>query len=201
MNPSGHARQRPVIIFCRFSRWTGAAVLTMFLIGIAEGAVQYSRRSHVSEPHAPGTNSITIHVALAIAAAATVTGVQVWRSRHPARRGPSPWAAPFSASALARLGRTIQSAGWPPQNMLRALATMALLVVQAYWPLMMGQHLTGDLDPNQAVNAWGGPSYLGAVLAHWLDGIVIFYAVGLLLNWVLLPSAAQGLARRDAYRP
>jgi hypothetical protein len=199
MNLSEHARQRPVTIPYRFSRWTGAAVLTLFLIGIAEGAVQYARRSHVIEPQAPGTNAITIHVALAIVAAATVAGVQVWRSRHPARRGSSPWAAPFSASALARIGRTIRSAGRSfPQNMLRALATLVLLVVQAYWPLMMGQHLTGDLDPNQTVNAWGGPSYLGAVLAHWLDGIAIFYAVGLLLNWVLLPSAAQGLARHDA---
>jgi hypothetical protein len=99
LNLSGHARQGPAIIPRRSSRWTGAAVLIVFLIGIAEGAVDYSRRSQVIEPHAPGTNSITVHVALAIAAAATVTGVQVWRSRHPARRGPSPWAAPFSASA------------------------------------------------------------------------------------------------------
>jgi hypothetical protein len=191
MNVLDHARQRPAIIPRRFSRWTGAAVLTMFLIGIVEGAVDYARRSHVTEPHAPGTNAITIHVALAIAAAATVAGVQVWRSRHPARRGSSPWAAPFSARALARVGRTIRSAGtWPPQNMLRALATVVLLVVQLYWPLMMGQHLTGDLDPSQTVNAWGGPGYLGAVLAHWLDGIALFYAGGLLLNWVLLPSAA-----------
>jgi hypothetical protein len=82
--------------------------------------------------------------------------------------------------------------------MLRALAAMALLVVLAYWPVMMGQHLTSDLDPNQTVTAWGGPSYMGAVLAHWLDGIVAFYAVGLLLSWVLLPSAAQGLAHLDA---
>jgi hypothetical protein len=195
---TAHAKQRPVTIPYRFSRWTGTTVLILFLIGIAEGATEYIRRSHVIKPHAPGTNAITIHVALAIAAAATVIGVQVWRSRHPARRGPSPWAAPFSANALARLSRTIRSAGSaPPQNMLRALAAMALLVVQAYWPVMMGQHLTGDLDPNRTVNAWGGPSYLGAVLAHWLDGIIAFYAVGLLLSWVLPPSAAAARLLSD----
>jgi hypothetical protein len=199
MSLTEHTTQRPVTIPYRFSRRTGAAVLALFLIGIAEGTVEYARRSHVIKTHAPGTNAITIHVALAIALAATVISVQVWRSRHPARRGHSPWAAPFSASALARLGRTIRSAGnGSPQNILRALTMIALLVVQAYWPLMMGQHLTADLDPNHTVNAWGGPSYLGAVLAHWLDGIIAFYAIGFLPSRILLPLTAHNPAHRNA---
>jgi len=101
-------------------------VLILFLTGIAEGAVEYADRSHVIEAHAPGANAITVHVALAIAAAAVVIGVQVWRSRHPARRGPSPWAAPFSARALARVGGSIRSAG-ASQNLLRVLVAIVLL--------------------------------------------------------------------------
>lgn len=54
----------------------------------------------------------------------------------------------------------------------------------------MGMQVTGGLDPNATVNAWGGPTYLGALLARWLDGIVSFYAAAFLLSCLLLPAAA-----------
>lgn len=193
MNLSEQETQWPMVISYRFSRWTGAAIFILFLIGMAEGAAEYASRSHVMEAQAPGTNLVPVFAGLGIATAAGVIGVQIWRSRQqPARRGSSPWAAPFSARALARLGRTLRSAGqgrtWHP---LRALATAGLLVILAYWPFMMGAHLTSDLDPNATVNAWGGPSYAGAVLAHWLGGILAFYATSLLLHWVMLPAVTQ----------
>ncbi len=63
---------------------------------------------------------------------------------------------------------------------------MPLVLVLLYTPLRMGQQITGGLDPNATVNAWGGPTYLGALLAHWLDGIVGFYAAAFLLSRLLL---------------
>lgn len=48
------------------------------------------------------------------------------------------------------------------------------------------------LDPNATVNAWGGPTYLGALLAHSLDAMVGFYAAAFLLGRLLLPAAATG---------
>jgi hypothetical protein len=36
-----------------------------------------------------------------------------------------------------------------------------------------------------------GPSYLGALLAHWLDGIAGFYAAALLLSRLLLREEGE----------
>ncbi len=172
------------------SRLTLTVFAALFLAGIAEGAVEYARRSPRIERHVPGTNAITIHVLLAVAAAAAVISIQAPRSRRPAPRGPSPWAAPFSASALARLRRTIRAARTPSiPNLARVIAAVPLVLVLLYTPFRMGQQITGGLDPDATVNAWGGPTYLGALLAHWLDGIVGFYVAAFLLNRLLLPAA------------
>lgn len=176
----------------RLSRRSGPAFLALFLIGVAGGAVAYARRLAVSASHVAGSNAVTIHVVLAIAAIAVVAGVQAGRARRPGRRGPSPWAAPFSARAVARLGRTIRLAGGPSLPALaRAIATVPLVLVLLYAPFRMGEQVIGGLDPNATVNAWGGPTYAGALLAHWLDCIVGFYAAAFLLSLLLLPAAAD----------
>jgi hypothetical protein len=64
-----------------------------------------------------------------------------------------------------------------------------------------GLQVLGELDPNFCVNAWGGPSCLGASLAHWMDAFIIFFAsivvVRLVSSWQgniaerLLGSAAK----------
>jgi hypothetical protein len=176
----------------RLSRLSGTVFPLLFLIGVAEGAAQYARRSSAIVRHVAGSNAITIHVVLAIAAAAAVIGIQAGRRRRPAERGPSPWAAPFSASALARLSRTIRFAhGLSLRNLARVIATVPLVFVLLYAPFRMGQQITSGLDPSATVNAWGGPTYLGALLAHWLDSIVGFYAAAFLLSYLLLPPAAE----------
>jgi hypothetical protein len=38
-----------------------------------------------------------------------------------------------------------------------------------------GMQVTIALDPNATVNAWGGPGYWGASLAHWMDAIYLLY--------------------------
>jgi hypothetical protein len=172
------------------SRLTLTVFAALFLAGIAEGAVEYAHRSPRMERHVPGTDASTVHVLLAVAAAAAAISIQARRSRRPALRGRSPWAAPFSASALARLRRTIRAARMPSiPNLARVIAAVPLVLVLLYTPFRMGQQITGGLDPNATVNAWGGPTYLGALLAHWLDGIVGFYVAAFLLNRLLLPAA------------
>jgi hypothetical protein len=168
----------------RFSRVTVTVFAVLLVAGIAEGAAEYARRSPTTERHVAGTNAIAVHVLIAVAAAAAVFSIQARRSRQPARlRGPSPWAAPFSASAASRLSRTVRLArGLSLPNLARAAAAVPLVLVLLYTPFRMGMQITGGLDPNATVNAWGGPTYLGALLAHWLDAIVIFYAVAFLLN-------------------
>jgi hypothetical protein len=41
-----------------------------------------------------------------------------------------------------------------------------------------------------ATLAWGGPSYLGAMLAHYLDALYLFYVEALLLNLILVKRTA-----------
>jgi hypothetical protein len=76
-------------------------------------------------------------------------------------------------------------------NLARVAATVPLVLLLAYAPFRLGAQLIGGLDPNATVNAWGGPSYLGALLAHWLDGLVAFYAAAFLLSRLLLRAEGE----------
>jgi hypothetical protein len=176
----------------RLSRVTATVFAVLLVAGLAEGAADYARRSPTTGQHVAGTNAITVHALIAVAATAAVVSIQARRSRQPAcRRGPSPWAAPFSATAASRLRRTIRLAGGLSlPNLARAVAAVPLVLVLLYTPFRLGMQITGGLDPNATVNAWGGPTYLGALLAHYLDGIVGFYAAAFLLSRLLLPAAA-----------
>lgn len=175
----------------QLSRLSVTVFSALFLTGIAAGAVEYSHRSPVTERHVAATNAITIHVLLAIAATAAVLGIQARRSRRPAQRKHSPWTAPFSASAMRRLSRTIRFAdGLSVPNLARVMAALPLVLVLVYAPVRMGAQISSGLDPNATVNAWGGPTYFGALLAHWLDAIVSFYVAAFLLSHVLLPAAS-----------
>lgn len=192
MRTAGHIDPRPGIPRSRLSRLILLAFAALFLIGMAEGVVEYATRSPVIARRVRGTNAVTIHVLLAIATAAAVISIQAWRARHPARRGPSPWTAPFSANALHRLSETFRFAqGLSPQNLVGAMATVLLAAVVLYTPFRMGAQITGGLDANATINAWGGPSYLGALLAHWLDGLILFYLAAFVLSHILLPAPAE----------
>lgn len=179
-----HADQRPAN---RLSRPSVAVLFAAFVIGIVEGALNYAHRSHVIERHVAGTNAITVHVVLAIVAVAVVAVVQLSASRRAIKRAGMPWVAPFSANALSRLCRTIRASRGI--SAVRLLPTALLLLVLLYAPFRMGAQIVGGIDPNATVNAWGGPTYLGALLAHWLDCIVGFYAVAFVLSRLLLKSS------------
>jgi hypothetical protein len=166
-----------------------AGLSAAFLFGIAEGAVSYAHRSPVMKPHVSGTNAITVHVVLAAVAALVVIVIQVRRSRRHLQGTPSPWAAPFSATAWARVRRTLRLAdGASVQNLARIIVMVALALLALYAPWRIGAEITGGLDPNATVNAWGGPTYAGALLAHSLDAVVGFYAVSFLLGRLLAPA-------------
>jgi uncharacterized membrane protein len=171
----------------RLSRLTVAVLLTAFVIGVAEGAVNYSHRSSAIKRHVADMNAVTVHTVLAIVAMLVVVAIQIRRSRQPTtQRGHSPWFAPFSTNAMSRLSRTIRlSRG---MSVVRLLPTMLLVLVLLYAPFRMGAQIVGGIDPNSTVNAWGGPTYLGAFLAHWLDCIVGFYAAAFLLSRVLVAT-------------
>jgi hypothetical protein len=164
----------------RVSRLTVPVLAAAFLIGLAKGAVAYSHRSSVLKRHVAGTNAIWIEIALAIVAAAVVIAIQVRRSRKQGQLGPSPWIMPFSSYAVAKIGRTLRlSRG---AAVVSAVPMALLILVLLYCPYRMGAQIIGGLDPNSTVNAWGGPTYVGAMLAHWLDCIVAFYVAAFLVG-------------------
>jgi hypothetical protein len=162
-----------------------ATLAAAFGIGIAEGAVSYAHRSPIREAHVAGTNAITVHLALAAAAALVVIVIQIVRSRRQLHGTPSPWAAPFSAATWARIRATLRL-----RHLGRAVAALPLVLLACYASWRIGAEVTGALDPNSSVNAWGGPTYLGALAAHTLDAVIGFYAASALLGKLLAKTAA-----------
>jgi hypothetical protein len=63
-----------------------------------------------------------------------------------------------------------------------------------------GLQVIGGLDPNSTVNAWGGPTYLGAMACHYLDAVVLMGAAAWLLDRILLPDAATSASGSTAPR-
>lgn len=50
----------------------------------------------------------------------------------------------------------------------------ALVTFQAAW--RAGVQVFAAVDRDFTRDAWGGPTYLGASLAHWMDGVLLFAA-------------------------
>jgi hypothetical protein len=68
----------------------------------------------------------------------------------------------------------------------RAVVTGLLSIFLLYNFFRAGVQVIGGFDPNFTVNAWGGPSYLGALVAHYLDAAYLFYVEAFLLNLALV---------------
>ena len=171
----------------RLSRPSVAVLLAAFVIGIVAGAVMHAHRSSVIERHVAGTNAITVHVVVAVVAVVVVAFVELSASRRAIEGDRSPWVAPFCTNALSRLRQTVRASRGI--SAARLLPTALLLLLLLYSPFRMGAQIVGGIDPNATVNAWGGPTYLGALLAHWLDCIVGFYAAAFLLSRLLVKSS------------
>jgi hypothetical protein len=159
-----------------------AAVVTA--VGIASGFLRYLDRSPIRESSAPGTSAWGQQLAVA-AVACALYGVARWRSGRRFGRGSGRLLllAPLGRNAAARLAAAARQASW------RTAAALPLLVVIGYCCWRVGEQVTAGLDPNFTANAWGGPSYLGAMACHYLDAALIVAASGWLLDKIL-PQAA-----------
>jgi hypothetical protein len=69
------------------------------------------------------------------------------------------------------------------------LAICLSAVAAGVWsvPLRAGEQIFAGFDPDFTRDAWGGPTYLGAAMAHWMDGALLFYVgaavVASVLRW------------------
>ncbi|MGO3327488.1 hypothetical protein [Gordonia sp. (in: high G+C Gram-positive bacteria)] len=168
----------------RLSRPLLAVLGILFAAGLAQGVVVFARRPPVPAEHLSGTAAWWPHALLALLTAVFSVGGWVHRRRS-GRRG-SVLLLPLSERAVRRTRRTFSDAvrgrgSWR----LVALLPAAVLLYGAY---RAGLQVTGGLDPDFTVNAWGGPSYLGAMACHYLDALLMMAAAAWLLDKILLPD-------------
>ena len=156
-------------------------------VGIATGFIRYLDRSPVRESSAPGTSAWGQHLAVA-AVACVVYGVARWRHSRRFGRGSGRLLllAPLGRNAAARLTEATRQASW------RIAAAIPLLALIGYCCWRVGEQVTAGLDPNFTANAWGGPTYLGAMACHYLDAALLIAASGWLLDQILPQAARPG---------
>ncbi|HST66071.1 MAG TPA: hypothetical protein VLM05_12855 [Mycobacteriales bacterium] len=142
---------------------------TLFALGVAAGGVELATDADTSTSAAGVATANWVHVGLAAVALALLA---VARRRD-------------RAATTAFLRRPLTAAGWADwfdgltwrgrPVLLRPLVFLGV-VLMAYTPLRAGEQVMAGLDRDFTRDAWGGPTYLGAMGAHYLDGVLIFLA-------------------------
>jgi hypothetical protein len=146
-----------------------ALVGSAFVSGVMYGLFEFLQRSPIRREHVAGSAAWGQQLALALG---TIVILSVAQARHRRRFGPHSgrlWLlAPLGRHAARRVARALGfgSEAAQPARLLLALPAAALLLF-CFW--RAGVQVTGGLDPNFTVDAWGGPSYAGAMASHYLD--------------------------------
>ena len=73
-------------------------------------------------------------------------------------------------------------------RMLRRVTSVPFVAIMAFTCWRAGIQVTGGLDPNFTGNAWGGPTYLGAMFCHYVDCAWMIGVSAALLNLLLAPA-------------
>ncbi|HTA07303.1 MAG TPA: hypothetical protein VK836_02250 [Streptosporangiaceae bacterium] len=140
-----------------------------FVSGVSYGIVEFLQRSPIRQEHVAGTAAWGQQLAVTLA---TIVILSVAHARHRRRFGPRSgrlWLlARLGTQAARRVTRALGFGSEPaqPVRLLLALPAAALFLF-CFW--RAGVQVTAGLDPNFTVNAWGGPSYAGALACHYLD--------------------------------
>lgn len=163
------------------------------LAGLASGVAMYLHRSGTLEPQVAGTEAWLPHLGV-------LAVVAVWFAVA-SRRSPLGWQvifAPLGRPVAARIGATFRS-GFGVPALLRCLAVAFLVLLEAYLAWRIGLQVFAGLDPNFSRNAWGGPSYQGAMFCHYLDGALLYPICHLLLWRITVPvTREEGVALSPA---
>jgi hypothetical protein len=170
----------------------------LFAAGGISGLFSYLDRSSVRERFIPGSSAWWQHLAVAVVACAAF-GYGRWRhQRRFGRHSDRLWLlAPLGKPAARRVARTL-GALRGPSGLGRALLAVPPAAVFLYFFYRNGEQVIGGLDPNFTVNAWGGPTYIGAMACHYLDGLVLMGAAAWLLDRILLPGQPTTPSNGDA---
>jgi hypothetical protein len=159
---------------------------TVFLIaGLASGVPRYLNRSDTLETQVAGTAAWLPHLGV-------LAVVAVWFAVA-SRRSPLGWKViftPLGRPMAARIGATFRS-GFGVPALLRCLAVTFLVLLEVYMAWRIGLQVFAGLDPNFPRNAWGGPSYLGAMFCHYLDGALLYPICHVLLRRTTVPATRE----------
>jgi hypothetical protein len=142
---------------------------TLFALGVVAGGVELALDSDTTTSAAGVATANWVHVGLGAVALALL--VLAWRRDRAATAG-------FLRRPLTAAGWTDWLAGltWRGRPApLRPVVFLGVLLM-AYSPLRAGEQVLAGLDPDFTRDAWGGPTYLGAMAAHYLDGGLMFFA-------------------------
>ena len=184
------------------SRTAVTCVVVLFAIGTAAGLVQLISDTDTTST---GAGVAVANVVHCLIAAITIGVAVAIHRRNPARlrafaRAPfttAGWhnlisastALPRSLGDIARAVSGRSSHRHKLGHVLLGLPAGIVLTVGAaliwFTPLRAGQQVFAALDADFTRDAWGGPSYLGASLAHWMDGVLMFYAATALIRAML----------------
>lgn len=196
---SDTVKRRPSRALAALSPTLSLLCVALFCAGMAIGGVIYLRRSPVREVEQAGTAAWWPHLGLLVVAAALLVAARLRRRRdrqdetvpgHDAASVDLLLLAPLGRRAARRIGRTLRAAPRSPGGLARLVGAAPLAMLFAYAVVRAGIQVLAGLDPNFTTNAWGGPSYLGAMACHYLDGALIAAACAWLIARLLLPDHA-----------
>jgi hypothetical protein len=171
----------------------------LVVLGLLAGILAWQNAPSTYPPNEPANNAIAVHWGLAAVALVGTVAVALTAQR---RQRPQPFSLPFRQRALQRVGATLRMRPLSLLAPVRALVTLLLLYVLLWEPFRAAMQVFAALAPSWTANAWGGPGYWGASLAHWLDGYLLFFAAAALLNLVLVrPQPAEPAAEAAGPRP
>jgi hypothetical protein len=162
-----------------------ALVGSAFVSGLTYGLLEFLQRSPIRQEHVAGTAAWAQQLAVAIA---TIVILSITGARHRRKFGAHSgrlWLlAPIGRPAAQRVARALGFGGAAAQAGRVVLALpAAALFLYCFW--RAGVQVTGGLDPNFTVNAWGGPSYAGALACHFLDLFLLAAGAGWLIRRIL----------------
>ncbi|MFC8734258.1 hypothetical protein ACFT5B_17540 [Luteimicrobium sp. NPDC057192] len=164
----------------RLSRPIVLTSAALFAAGLVSGVGVYARRGDTVAVHHGDTAAWTVHLVLT-ALAVVVVAVLAVRGRLVAAIR-----APFTRAAGERVRLTLRRAVRSPGAAVRVVVSLPFAVIFLYGFYRAGEQVFAGLDPSFTANAWGGPSYLGAMYCHYLDGALLGAVSALALHGLLL---------------
>lgn len=178
------------------SKTSVAICVALFAVGIAQGWMMYSQRSSDVEKHVAGSNSIALHIILALVLLGAIA-VSIFYRKFAPNKPYIVWLAPFTKGAFERVKNAVfLKNGRSKWQIIKAVLVTLLLVLFLFNFFRAGMQVLGARDPNFTTNAWGGPGYLGASLAHWMDAVYLLYIEAGLIALITLKTKSKSKKRR-----